>query len=342
MAAQYDDSKKLTLKGVVTKFDWANPHVFVYLDVDAATWAVEMDSRIDLKRAGWTKDSLGVGDVVTVEGGSARDGAKSVHGLSLTLPSGRKLSGVAPAIVSTKSNQPVPRWPDGHPRLGPEPGETGYWANPSGGSLTETSANIRVNRDGLLANIADAPKAAPFLPWARGLYTYRQKSLLKDDPMGSCLPPGGPRQFQTGNGLQIVEQPDRKRIFVMSGGGDRNWRLINLDGRALPTGDDVSPTYYGHSVGKWEGDALVIDSTAYNERFWFTNGGLPHTESLKLRERISRPDFNTLKYEVTVTDPGAYTRPWTGGWTLSWIAGQEIEEYFCDDNNRDGETAGAK
>jgi hypothetical protein len=283
-----------------------------------------------------------IGDVVTVEGGSSRDGLKTLHGLSVTLPSGKKLSGVASALTITKSNRPVPRWPDGHPRLGPAPGETGYWANPSVGALTEASANIRVNRDGLLANINDAPKAAPFLPWARGLFVYRQKTLLKDDPMGSCLPPGGPRQFMTANGVVIVEQPDRKRIFVMSGGGDRNWRLINMDGRALPTSEDEQGTYYGHSVGKWEGDTLVIDSAIYNERFWLTNGGLPHTESLKLRERISRPDFNTLKYEVTVTDPDAYTRPWTGSWTLNWIAGQEIEEYFCDDNNRDQETAGAK
>src|SRR5207302_7380172 len=107
-------------------------------------------------------------------------------------------------------------------------------------------------------------------------------------------------------------------------------------------GDDVSPTYYGASAAYWEGDTLVVDSTAYNERFWFTNGGLPHTEGLKLQERISRPDFGTLKYEVTVTDPGTYTRPWSGGWTLEWVAGQEIEEYFCDDNNRASDTSGGR
>ncbi len=65
-------------------------------------------------------------------------------------------------------------------------------------------------------------------------------------------------------------------------------------------------------MGQWEGDTLVLNSIGYNDRFWFTNGGLPHTEALHLTERISRPDFNTLKYEVTVDDPGAYTRPWTG------------------------------
>ncbi len=135
-----------------------------------------------------------------------------------------------------------------------------------------------MNRDGLLANIADINKVAPFQPWAKGLYEYRQRNFLKDDPMGSCLPPGGPRQFQVPYGLQIVEDPDRKRIFVMSGGGNRNWRLIYLDGRALPTSDNATPTYFGNSVGKWEGDTLVLNTVGFNERFWFTNGGLPHTE----------------------------------------------------------------
>jgi hypothetical protein len=139
-------------------------------------------------------------------------------------------------------------------------------------------------------------------------------------------------------GLQILEQPERQRIFVMSGGGNRNWRLINLDGKPLPNMDDKSPTYFGYSEGKWEGDTLVLNTIGFNERFWFTNGGLPHTEKLSLVERISRPDFNTLKYEVTVDDPGAYTRTWTGSWTLQWIPDQEMEEYFCDDNNQDFET----
>ena len=80
-----------------------------------------------------------------------------------------------------------------------------------------------------------------------------------------------------------------------------------------------------------------IDTLGFNERFWFTNGGLPHTEKLHLTERLSRPDFNTLKYEVRVDDPGAYTRPWSGGWTLQWVPDQEIEEYFCDEYNRDNE-----
>jgi hypothetical protein len=340
-AAEFDEKKPVTLKGAVSKFDWSNPHVFVNIDVADAngkitTWESEWQSRIELKRAGWNANSLKPGDAVTVEGSAARDGSKRVGGKSLTLAGGKKLPADAPLQTVGRDSRPVLRWPDGHPRLGIGPGEIGYWANASAPGLVETSAqSVRMNRDGLLANIADVDKVAPFQPWAKGLYEYRQRNLLKDDPMASCLPPGGPRQFQVPYGLQILEEPERKRIFVMSGGGNRNWRLIYLDGRPLPDIDTATPTYFGNSVGQWEGDTLVLSTVGFNERFWFTNGGLPHTERLRLVERISRPDFNTLKYEVTVDDPGAYTRPWSGAWTLQWIANQEMEEYFCDDNNKD-------
>lgn len=342
MAANYDNKKPVTLKGVVTKFDWTNPHVWVFMDVAAAngevtTWGVELPSRIELRRDGWTPDSISVGETVTAEGSLARNGDKQIGGKLLILDGGKKLSAAtAPLARISQPAKATPRWPDGHPRLGFVPGETGYWASVAGSNLFETGANVRMNADGLLQNIADAGKVAPFQPWAKGLYEYRQRNLLKDDPMASCLPPGGPRQFQTANGIQILEQPERKRLFVMSGGGNRNWRLINLDGRSHQP-DDLVPTYYGDSVGKWEGDTLVVDTIGFNERFWFANGGLPHTENLHLTERLSRPDFNTLKYEVTVNDPGAYTRPWSGSLTMQWIPNQEIAEYFCDEYNRDQE-----
>ena len=344
IAAHYDARKPVTLKGTVSEFEWANPHVYFGLDVaDAggriAHWTVEFASKPELRRNGWTQNSLRVGDVVTVEASAARDGAKEAYGKSVLLAGGKRLTEASNARPAVRgATRPVPRWPDGHVRLGAAPGETGYWAYPSAASLVEASAGaIRMSSDGLLTNLADAGKVAPFQPWAQGLYEYRQRTLLKDDPMASCLPPGGPRQFQVPYGLQILEQPERRRVLVMSGGGDRNWRLINLDGRPMPKVEDETPTYFGFAVGQWEGDTLVIHSIGFNERFWFSNGGLPHTESLQLTERISRPDFNTLRYEVTVDDPGAYTRPWSSGWTLQWVPNQEIEEYFSDDSNIDAE-----
>jgi hypothetical protein len=150
-----------------------------------------------------------------------------------------------------------------------------------------------------------------------------------------CLPPGGPRQFQNRFGVQFLEQRDRRRVFVMMGGGNRNWRLIYTDGREQKgqvQGDADNPLYFGRAVGRWEGETLVVDSKGFNERFWFANGGLPHTDQLHLVERLSRPDFDTLRYDVTIDDLGAYTRQWSAGWTLRWVPGEEMPEYFCQDN----------
>jgi hypothetical protein len=343
LRAEFDEQKPVTLRGIVTRFEWNNPHALLYLDVQDASgaivnWAVEWASPIELRTAGWTRNAVEVGNSVTVEAWLARDGSKLASGRTMLLVSGKRLTEAPETQAASTSGKakPTPRWPDGHPRLGVAPGETGYWANPSAASLVETTAgNIRMDRDGLLANLADAGKVAPFQPWAKGLYEYRQRTLLKDDPMLSCLAPGGPRLFQIAHGVQFLEQPERKRIFVMSGGGNRNWRLIYLDGRALPQSEDVTPTYFGYSSGHWEGDTLVVESNAFLERFWFSNGGLPHTEALHLTEKFSRPDFNTLRYEVTVNDPGTYTRPWSSVWTLGWVANQEIQEYFCQDDSRD-------
>jgi hypothetical protein len=84
-------------------------------------------------------------------------------------------------------------------------------------------------------------------------------------------------------------------------------------------------------VGRWEGDTLVVESTNFNEKFWFSNGGLPHTQQLRLVERFTRTDMETLRYEVTVDDPGAYTRPWSASWTLQWVP-DELPVYYCQDN----------
>jgi hypothetical protein len=181
--------------------------------------------------------------------------------------------------------------------------------------------------------LSDVDRVAPFQPWSRALYLRRQRNLLADDPAGRCLPAGGPRQFQTPNGVQFVEQRELGRILVLSGGGNRNWRVIATDGRPQGQPAEVVLSYYGNSVGKWESkDTLVVDSIGFNERFWFTNGGLPHTEALHLIERFTRTDLNMLKYEVTVDDQHTYTRPWTSGFTLSWVNDQDIQEYFCEEN----------
>jgi hypothetical protein len=242
----------------------------------------------------------------------------------------------SPPRSASVPGRPTPRWPDGQPRLGPPPGETGYWGRPSATMLIQSGANVRADAEGLLQNPADVDKVAPLQTWARGLYYLRQREFLRDDPMyQSCLPPGGPRMYQVPYGVQFMEERDRQRIWVFMGGANHNWRHIYLDAREQKgqiTGDADNPLFFGRSVGKWMGDTLVVDIKDFNERFWFSNGGLPHTEMLHLIEHYSRPDFNTLRYEVTIDDPGAYTKTWSSAWTLTWVPNEELPVYYCQDN----------
>ena len=344
--AKFDLKKPLTLTGTVTQIDWANPYVHILMKVAGqgqalpALWAVEVENPLLLEDAGWNQDMLPLGETIRVEGYAARNGSKQISGNKVTMTSSNK-----PIFVGTNGTPkprpvatgPTPRWPSGQPRLGPPPGETGYWGYPTKFGLSEDGQNIPMDEYGLLKNIADAPKVAPMQPWALALYKERQADSLSHDPMyQSCKPPGGPRQFeQRVSGLQFVEQPDFKRVFVMLGMGNRNRRIIYTDGRkqvGQVGGDDDNPLYYGQAVAHWEGDTWVVDTRLFNDEFWFDNGGLPHTDLLHLVERFTRPDMGTLHYEVTVDDPGAYTRSWKSSWNLRWVPGEETPYFLCQDN----------
>jgi hypothetical protein len=338
-SATYDNERKVTLSGPVTRIDWVNPGAFFFVNVrDArgtiANWAVEFGNPLDLEKDGWKSDSLHIGDMIAVEGIIARGPVRQAMATSVVLArTGQRLFVASNRAQAAKpANQPAPRWPDGHVRLGPPPGKKGYWGSPSATALVESGVTIPMNRDGLLMNIADADKVAPFQPWAKAVYEYRQRSLFKDDPYNRCMPPGGARHFQNHYGFQFIEQPEIGRILLLLGGGNRNWRIIYTDGRPMGAKEDLVLGYYGTSAGRWEGDTLVVDTVGFNEKFWFTDGGLPHTEALHLTERFTRSDFNTLRYQVTVDDPRTYTRNWTGGWTIQWVPDQEIQEYFCEEN----------
>jgi hypothetical protein len=339
-SAVYDTQRQVRLEGAVTRIEWVNPRAFLFIDVRdpsglVSNWAVEFGNPIDLERSKWTRNSLRVGDLVTIDGVPARGPNRQAFARSVVhKATGKRLFELPPTRTSAGRAPPAPRWPDGQVRLGPPPGQKGYWAAASAKALVESSSTpVRMDDDGLLVNLSDADRVAPMQPWAKALYLHRQRTVLRDDPIARCMPPGGPRQFLMPNGVQFIEQRELGRVLVLMGGGNRNWRVINTDGRPQGQAAEIVLTFYGNSVGRWEKDTLIVDSIGYNERFWFTNGGLPHTEALHLVERFSRPDFNTLRYEVTVEDPRTYTRPWTGGWTLQWVPGEDIEEYFCEEGN---------
>ena len=104
-----------------------------------------------------------------------------------------------------------------------------------------------------------------------------------------------------------------------------------MDGRTHPA--NLTPSYYGHSIGWWEGDTLVIDTVGFNEGFWMDRGELPHTDQLHTLERFTRTNYTTMRYELTVDDPGAYTAKFSGATNLSWEAGTELFEYQCQQSN---------
>jgi hypothetical protein len=172
-------------------------------------------------------------------------------------------------------------------------------------------------------------KDAPFQPWAKALLEDRQNNEL--EPHTRCKPSGVARQFLTPYGVEIVELPELERVFIFDIGGPHTYRTVYMDGRTHPT--NFSPTFYGHSIGWWEGDTLVIDTVGFNEGFWMDRDGLPHTDKLHTIERLTRTDAAALKYELTVDDSGAYTRPWSGAMTLRWEDGTELFEYQCQQSN---------
>ena len=171
----------------------------------------------------------------------------------------------------------------------------------------------------------------PFQPWARAVYDIRQ--IDQFEPHTRCKASGVSRQFSTPYGTEFVEVPELRRMYIIDNGGPNSYRVIYLDGRSFPP--NLPLTNYGYSIGHWEGDTLVVETRGLNEKFWIDTRGTPHTEQLKFIERFTRTDMNTLRYQATIDDPGAYTKPWTTTeFTLRWRPGDELFEYICQQFNQ--------
>jgi hypothetical protein len=154
-------------------------------------------------------------------------------------------------------------------------------------------------------------------------------NLQTNDPNLACLPEGVPRfMISVPYPMEIFQGPTRVLIIHE---GTSVLRQIHM-GRQHPK--DLDPTYAGDSVGKWEGDTLVVDTIGFNDKTWLDGGGLPHTEMLHVVERIRRRDHDTLVDEFTIDDPKAYTKPIASQQVYKLKPDWEIHEYVCEENNK--------
>ena len=196
------------------------------------------------------------------------------------------------------------------------------------GSATSAQKGIWLPAEGGFTTMVD-PATIPYLPWARAVAADREKNQL--EPHTRCKPSGTARQFITPYGVEIVELPEIKRVFIFDIGGPHTYRTIYTDGRPHPK--TLEPSYYGHAIGRLDGDTLIVDTDGFNEGFWMDRRGAPHTEQLHTIERFTRTDSRTIKYELTIEDHGAYAKSWNAGFNLSWEDGTELFEYVCQQGN---------
>jgi hypothetical protein len=152
-------------------------------------------------------------------------------------------------------------------------------------------------------------------------------ALTSNDPNFSCLPPGIPNVYTHAYPVEILHVPGREIMYFEY---EHYVRQIFTDGREHP--QDTNPTWMGDSIGKWEGDTLVVDSTGFNDKTWLDVSGHPHSEALHMVERMRRVDHDTLLIDITIDDPQAYTMPLKTQRKYILKPGWNIMEYICEDN----------
>ena len=217
----------------------------------------------------------------------------------------------------------IPRTADGKPDLtAPAP--------KAGDGKPDLSGIWRIDSGAYGGNLVADLKPTEVQPWADKLYKQRMEDLGKDDPgTFKCLPQGPRVVLGSAGWAKVVQTPALIVILYEN----LSYRQIFMDGRALPTGPH--PSFMGYSVGRWEQDTLVVESNGFKDTTWLDFGGHPHTEDLRIVERIRRPAFGRLDVQVTFEDPKVYGRSWTVPIKVDFIADTEMLEYVCNENERD-------
>ena len=224
---------------------------------------------------------------------------------------------VAAGIAVAAPSGTIPRAADGKPSL------SGVWDIPYVPDMSKTG---RPSPGGTPAQIG--PGALPFTAW--GAQDFKNYNPEKFDYTGHCLPMGWTRQMNTPMPLEIMQEPNRIAILFEAW---QTFKVIPTDGRDHPK--NVDATWMGNSVGHWEGETLVIDTIGFNEKTRLDTIGHPHSSQLHVVERLTRTDSMHMAYEVTVTDPKAYTEPFTNQRIFTLKPDWELMEYSCEENNKE-------
>ena len=178
-------------------------------------------------------------------------------------------------------------------------------------------------------NIAQDLKPEDIQPWAEELFLQRVRDSRKDSPLARCLPVSVPfHNFF--NLTRIVQTPALMVILYESPNSPH--RTVFTDGRDLPK--NPNPTWLGYSIGRWEGDTLVVTTMGFNDKAWLDSAGHPQTESLRITERLRRRDFGHMDFEITIDDPKVFTRPFTVKTERLLAPDTDLLEDVCE-NERD-------
>ena len=215
-----------------------------------------------------------------------------------------------PRLPDGKVNMaaPTPRTADGHPDL------SGVWSG--AGPMYRY-------------NIAQDLQPGDVQPWAHALFLQRLLDSRKDSPLARCLPVSAP-YHNFFNLTQFVQTP--ALLVMMYESPNSPHRTVYTDGRPLPA--DPNPTWFGYSIGRWEGDTLVVSTAGFNDHAWLDSAGHPQTESLRLTERIRRRDFGHMEFETTIDDPKVFTKPFTITSERLLVPDTDILEDVCE-NEKD-------
>lgn len=218
----------------------------------------------------------------------------------------------------------TPRYPDGKPNLSaPAPRTDGK---------PDLSGIWRVATGKYLQNFAADIGEAPLQPDAAALYKRRADSLGKGRPSEVCIPHGVPDGMLVRNSpFKIVQTPGELVILYEE---FNHYRQIFTDGRGLPP--DTSPSWYGYSIGRWEGDTFVAETVGFNDKSWLDDPGHPHGEAMRVTERFQRRDFGHLTVQITIDDPVTYTKAWSAEVPFDLLADTELIESICE-NEKDHE-----